>query len=901
MNTHMSRVVAMVRRWFRGAATSDRALDEELESVVQHEIDARIASGMSPEDATRTARASFGGVEPIKEQVRDARTGALIENLVRDVRYALRGMRRSPGLSVAVVASLAIGLAATVAAIAFIQAMLFGSYPGVVNQEQLVHLEFRWGQRPIGFLKQSEADYPVLREGLDGLQGLAASRSADVTVGLTEPRSLVAGLVSANYFDVFGARPILGRTFRPEEELPEHAAVAVISHEVWNRDFGSDPDVIGRTVHVADSALTIIGVAPAGFGGAQPGVYGIWMPLAMATHAVPESTSMPGRPRGLSFWGRLKDGVSPAQIQAAAATIVAQLLAAEGRAGQDTWANIRGVSRIDPAYRSQLALVVMPIPILVLVIACVNASALLLARGARRRHELAIRLAIGAGRARIVRQLVIESVLLGLLAAGVGTLLASWILGIAGRQFSFVISMDMPFNMPIDATVLAWTLAVTVVAAIASGIIPALRVTARAPFRALTTTHADADGLRPAPRGRRLVIAQIALSIGVLATATQLVSLVIAQGGSSGTPPERLLIASFDLDQLRVQPEVASRFYGELIDRVSILPGVEAAGLARRTAVWTFNRGKGPGSLVVWQSGATAREGEVILGGYAGGDLLGALGLAVVEGRGFEPQDRGGLPRVAVVNEAFARQMDGPVLGRTLRVRGHVQGGGLTADESFAAGRDVQVVGVIQSAGEPRYSVDGEAVPKIYLPAPLQPEPALALYVRANDDADAVAAPVRDLVRAIDPRVPILEMGSLSTWNERAIGPVVWLTRAASVMGLVALLLTATGLLAVISYVVALRSREFAIRMALGSEPRGVLALVLRQAMGMVIIGFTIGGGLAILVTRLLQTQFRGAQSLDVAAFAGSSALLIVVMLLASAVPAVRASRVDPVAGLKEG
>jgi predicted permease len=892
MNRHVSRLVAMLRRWFRGATTSDRALDDEIASVLQHAIDARVASGMSPEEARQAARAAFGSIEPIKEQVRDARTGALIEHLLRDVRYASRGMRRSPGLSVAVVASLAVGLAVTVAAVAFVNAMLFGSYPGVVDQHQLIQLTFRWGPRPIGYSKQSEADYLVLREGLDGLQGLAAYDSAGVTVGLPEPRSLTAGLVSGNYFDVFGARPVLGRMFGPEEERPEHASVAVISHDVWRRDFGSDPDVIGRAVRIADTAVTIVGVAPAGFGGTSPGVFDLWVPLALTDSVVPESTSMPGRPRGLAFVGRLKDAVGPEQVQAAAATIVAQLLASEGRPGQDTWTDLRGVSRIDPAYRAWLVLAVMPIPTLVLVIACVNASALLLARGARRRHELAIRLAIGAGRARIVRQLVIESLLYGLIAAGVGTLLASWGLQIAGREFSLA--------MPIDLSVLAWTLTVTVAAAVASGIAPALRVSGYAPFRALKSAHVDGEGLRPAPKGRRLVTAQIALSIGVLATATQLVSAVVSEGGSAGTQPDRLLIAAFDLDQLRLSPDVANRFYGELVDRASTLPGVEAAGLARRTAVWTFGQGKSRGSLVVWQPGATAREGDVILGGYAGGDLLGALGLAVVEGRGFGPRDRSGSPRVAVVNETFARQMDGPTLGRMLRVLGHARGP-QTSEEAFAAGRDVQIVGVIQSAGEPRYSIDGEAVPKIYLPAPLQPEPELALYVRTRNDANGLAAPVRELVHAIDPRVPILDIGSLSQWNERSMGPVVWLTRAASFIGLVALLLTASGLLAVMSYVVSQRSREFAIRMALGSRPGGVLRLVLRQSMRMVVVGFAIGGGLALLATRLLQTQFRGADGLDVPAFVGSGALLVVVMLLAGGVPAIRASRVDPVAGLKEG
>lgn len=893
MNARLSRLRAMLRRWRHGAAASNRALDEEMASALQHEIDARIAAGLSPAEAQRTARAAFGSVEATREHVRDARAGALVESLARDVRYAWRGIRRSPGLAIGVVGSLAIGLAVTVAAMAFITSMLSGTYPGVGDQAELVRIVPRRGPRPIGVPMQSEADFLALRGGLDGLQGLAASSYTGVTAVLPEPRALLAGLVSANYFDVFGTRAVVGRTFRPDEDRRENAAVAVISHRVWQQDFGGDRSVVGRAIRVGDAPVTIVGVAPAGFGGASPGVGDIWMPLAMGPAVVPDSSSMPGRERQVELVGRLKDGVGRARIQAAVAVIMAHRLAAQGITGRETWAEISGVSRIDPDRAATFGLTVMLIPILVLVTACLNASALLLARGARRRHELAIRLAIGAGRARLVRQLVIESLLLALLAAGIGALLASWGLRIAGREFSIL--------MPIDGVVLVSTLLVTAACAVACGLVPALRVTARAPFRALVTAHAGADGTRPIPKGRWLVMVQVALSIGVLATATQLVALVAAQGGSGGTPPDRLLMASFDLDQLRFTPEAAERFYAALVSRASSLPGIESAGLARRTAVWTFGQGKGPASLLVWKGGATARENTVVLGGYAGGDLFDALGLAVIEGRGFQAADRTGPPRVGVVNEAYARQVQGGALGRTLRVHGYVQRAKTTSDEAFAAGRDVQIVGVIRSANEPFYSRDGEAAPKIYLPTPLQAEPALTLYVSTRRDVGPFAGSLRDLVRTIDPRVPILEMGSLETFNERVMGPLVWMTRAGAAMGLVALGLTALGLLAVVAYAVAVRAREFAIRMAIGARPRGVLALVLRQAMRIVIAGFLIGAGLALLATKLLQAQFRGAQGLDLAAFAGSSALLIAVMLAASAVPAIRASRVDPVVALKEG
>jgi predicted permease len=892
MSAHVSRLRAMLRRWFRGASASERALDEEIASVLQHEIDARIADGLSPADAQRTARAAFGVVEPIKERVREARTGAVIESLVRDTRYAWRGIRRSPGSSLAVVGSLAVGLAITVAAMAFIHALMAGGYPGVTDQQRLVGVGLirTAAGEPTEYAMRSEADYLALRAGLDGLQGLAAFSNAAVTAALPEPRSFTACLVSANYFDVFGTRAVLGRTFHADEDRTEHAAVAVISHRVWQRDFSGDRSVTGRAIRVADAYVTIVGVAPEGFGGTTPGSIDVWMPLAMSRYVALDST-IAERQRAMAFVGRLKDGVNVEQIRRAAETIAMQRLAAEGRSGQHVKAATWNVAWINGSDYPIVILSITPIPLLVLTIACVNASTLLLARGARRSHELAIRLAIGAGRSRVVRQLMIESLLLGLLAAGAGVLLASRGLQIAGREISL--------SMPIDGRVLTWTLLVTLICVVMSGLAPALRVTALAPFRTVGANDANIVGARRGPRGRGLVVAQIALSIGVLATATQLAATVAAQGGSAGTPSDRLLMASFDLDQLRFTPEAAERFYATLVDRASSLPGVESAGLARSQAVWIL-RSNDPASLIVWQPGAMAKEARVILGGYAGGDLFRAVGLAVLEGRAFVPEDRHGWPRVAIVNDAYAKQMPGPALGRTLHV-GLVQRGGHIDDGAFAVGRDVEIVGVIQSASEPRYNVDGKPVPKIYLPVPLQPEPALTLYLRTRTKAETVAAPLRDLVQAIDARVPILEIGSLATWNERSMELAPFLMRAATFMGLLALVLAATGLLAVASYAVAVRGREFAIRMALGSQPRGVLALVLREAMRLVLAGFVIGGGLALLVAKLLQTGFRGAQGLDTTAFARSTALLIVVMLLASAVPAIRASRVDPVTALKEG
>ena len=300
--------------------------------------------------------------------------------------------------------------------------------------------------------------------------------------------------------------------------------------------------------------------------------------------------------------------------------------------------------------------------------------------------------------------------------------------------------------------------------------------------------------------------------------------------------------------------------------------------------------------MIVWVPG---RQSQVVLGGYAGGNLFSSVGLPLREGRIFTAADRLGPPSVAIVNQTYAEQFpDRRAVGRTLRVATWRR---QSDKEAQAEARTVTIVGVVESAGEKRYTRDGRAVAKIYVPSPLGPEPALTLYVRTRGPAEDAAPAIRQLVADVDPRVPIGEMGSLESFNERSMGPALWLTRMSALLGLVAMALAAAGLFASVSYGVAQRASEFAIRMALGAQSRGLLALVLGQSMRTVSVGFLIGGSAALAVTRLIATQFPGSEGLDMAAFAKSSALLAGVMLVASAIPAMRAAGADPLTSLKDG
>ena len=557
-----------------------------------------------------------------------------------------------------------------------------------------------------------------------------------------------------------------------------------------------------------------------------------------------------------------------------------ELLASRGEQPKDARAEVLRVWRVNPRNWSLGIAVVMPIPVLVLAIACVNAANLMLARGSHHQRELAIRLAIGAGRGRIVRQLLIESAILALLATAIA-LPSVW-------QGLHLAPNPWGIAFPIDTTVLMLTVMIAVATTVAFGLAPAIRLTAQQPANALGPASARSDAVPKQSRMRRgLLIAQVALSLALLATGSQLVSTVRSEAVSAGTPADRLLIARFDLEPLKLQPGDIEIFYRELLAGTARMPGVEAVGLARHTAVWTFGQGPTPASLMVWHSTDRPDDGQVMIGGVAGGDLFDAVGLRIVQGRRFTEADRHVRPQVAIVNEIAAKALNGPAVGSILRVA--------TRTGDIQSSTEVRIVGVVEAAIEPGLERGKPPLPRIYLPTSLQPEPALALYVRTSGPAVAVAKPLRELVSQIGPRVPVPEIGPLSEFNDRSYAIQLWLARGTVLLGAIGIFLATAGLYGVSSYLVAMRSRELAIRMAVGAAPKTILTMVLRQSMRVAIIGLLVGAGAAIAVSRWIQSEYHGILGIDGEVFGITVALFILAMFLATAIPAARASRLDPV------
>jgi predicted permease len=677
------------------------------------------------------------------------------------------------------------------------------------------------------------------------------------------------------------------------------------------REFGGDPSVIGQPIQTGGQVFEVIGVTPPGFAGTQPwrGI-DLWLPIAFVDRVAMDDPYRPSGAREIRYVGRMREGIGVERVEAELGVAARRLgvvrPAGVPQAGRLVASADDSVERVTGEVSGlrgtgddavEVVAFVLPIPLLVLVLACVNAANLLLVRASGRSREVAVRLALGASRLRLVRQLIVESLALAI-AAALLALLVAWS-GLQVIAASFVM-----WPMPLDGTVVAGALVTAVLTALGFGLVPALRAAGQRPSAALGTSPAGSGGTRAESRGRRVLVAgQIALSLGLLASVFQLTSTLESE--PPGTDPERLLVASLDLAQLRFSSVESNAFYAALLDRASKLPGVEAAGLSGRDLLWTsapsgFHEVWLSGRDLLWTPDADPgysrpldpRGGRLTLSGSAGGDLFKALGLDLLQGRDFATADRRDIPEVAIVTERLASMMQGGALGRSL----HVSTGPGTPEA------DVRIVGIVESPVE----IYGKVVAAIFFPSffpsPFQDGTARTLYVRAGGEAGPLAPAVREIVAQIDRRVPLLELatldqkiGSDTKFQGRRV-----LAGTAAVLGIVALLLASVGLYGVTSYSVAMRVREIAVRMALGARADRVVAMFLRQALTIATIGSALGGLVGIAAGLVIRTQVFGVAGVDIVALAGAAALLAAAMLLASSLPAWRAARLDPLAVLRE-
>jgi Acidobacterial duplicated orphan permease len=818
----------------------------------------------------------------------------MIGDLVQDLRYALRTLRRSPGFTLVAVLTLALGIGANTTIFSVVSAVLLRPPAEVHEPDRLVSVYTSDYSGP-RYGTSSYADYLDFLSGTTQLSGLAAFAPSPLNFSTDGAASRVWGEeVTGNYFAVLGVVPALGRTFADDGgSAPGSDPVAVLSYGMWQRAFGADSGVIGRKVQVNGYPFTVVGVAPPRFAGSMRGVQAdIWVPYLMRGVLAPGDGGFTQRgDRGLFVMGRLAPGATLATAQASFDVIARRLHDAYPSYWGDVHEEARAITllaerdaRVIPQLRGAVVSflgLLMAVVGLVLLICCANVANLLLARAAGRRRDVAIRLALGASRGRLVRQLLTESALLALLGAVLGVLLAKLAMGFL-VAFKPPLPIPVALDLAVDRGVLAFTAVVAGVTGLIAGAAPTLKAARLDLVPALKGGTPDGSPRRWRPALRNvLVVGQVAVCVILLAMAGLLLrSLRAAQAVDLGFDPQGIALFSIELGSQGYTEARGAAFYDDLIGRVGSLPGVRAVSLAESVPLGLSYSRRG-----VRVEGYQPRQGEdlefganIVAPGY-----FDVVRIPMARGRAFTVRDRAGSLPVVIVNESFADRFwpgEDPI-GKRI-------GDGEVLREVVGVARDSRV-----------RSLNEGATPFFYLPYLQRYEPNMILEVRTAGDPAAVVPIVRREIAALDRDLPVQvqtmeEALGLSLLPQR-VGAT--LLGVFSVLGLV---LASIGLYGVVAYAVTQRTRELGIRLALGAETRDIYRVVIRQGMSLMIVGVTIGIAVALLLTRLVRGLLFGVSPADPLTLGVVVAILTVVALLASYVPARRATRVDPLVALHE-
>jgi predicted permease len=885
-------------------ARSDRHssdLDRELEFHLAERTDALIAAGYSPAEARDEARRRFGNYGAQKERVRDADVPGGLDALMSDLRYAVRGLRKAPVLALVAILSLALGIGANTAIFSLIDAVVLRALP-VSHPEALVRVGYGEGRSSSAEIFTNPI-WEQVRDRQRVFDGAFAygEEQFDLTTGGVARREFGA-FVSGGFFSTLGLRPAVGRLLSAADDARGCQPLAVLSYAFWQSEYGGSADVIGRTISLERHPVPIVGVLAPGFDGIDVGrAASVYVPLC----SKPILGDSPGSLDRRSQWwlqviGRVKPNLSLEQVQAglssiAPATYAATLPPDWPPAARDRYLKRNlgatpagsGVSELRMSYGRALV-VLMTIVALVLLIACANVANLLLARGTVRAREMAVRVALGASRSRLTRQLLTESVLLALAGAAAGTLFTRW-----GTRL-LVASMSTP-NDPIvldlsaDTRVLVFTLAVALATGIAFGIAPAWRASRVPPNAALKAGGRGVlDGRNQFAASKALVVAQIAISLTLVVGAGLLLGTFRRLAAADlGFQPDDVLIVGVAPPAPEVeQPARQRAFQADLLRAMRAVPGVQSASLSQIVPV----------SGVEWND-AVAVEGyspaaadDSIADFNAVSDqYFETLGTPVLAGRSFQDSDRLGTAPVAIVNEAFVRTFfrGTDVIGRTLRYGyDHL-------------GQPVTIVGLVRDA---KYkNVRTPAPPTVYLNVAQDSAPGRQINVELRVPAGSMklAPAVVRTVAGVVPRSTVT-LSSFSSRVAQTLKRERVLASVSGFFGLLALALAMLGLYGVMSYAVACRRTEIGIRMALGAGQRRVATMVVREVSAVLVLGLVAGLGLAALSTRLIASFLYGLTPMDVSTLIGSVVLLAIVALAAAYLPARRAALVDPMDALRE-
>jgi predicted permease len=887
-------------RWLRGGLLrvaglfhgngKEQDLSEEMESHLALQIQDNLRSGMTAVEARRKALLKVGGMEQAKELYRDRRSVPILETTLQDLGYSLRTLGKSPGFTIVAVVTLALGVAANTTIFSMVSPILLRK-PSVGDADRAMVISSINKSDPQSLSGVSVPDYIAWREQAHSFEDLVATAYRDVTLsGGAEPQRVAALNVTARYFQVLKVQAVMGRTFLPGEGEPGRDHVVVLSHKLWQSRLNGDPSIVGKTIPIDGERYTVIGVMPAKFR-LDAFDASVWTPLFFT----PQQMDAGGHSeRPLSVLARLKSGVTPEQAQAEMATIAHRLEESYAASDKNWSARVLSLQEFMIQYANVRAamVVLMGAVVFVLLIASTNIANLMIARNSARQREFVIRSAVGAGRLRLVRQLFVESLLIGAAGGGLGFLLSYW--GTALLRSSLTWNdyvQGMASEMVLDWRVFVFCALISILAAIFFGLLPAIQASKVGLSAGLAEgSRGGSGGVERRRLRRALVVGEIALSIILLTGAgVMMQAVVIEMGTALGFNPQHVLTSEIRVSGARyAQPNEQAVFFQKIIQGVSNLPGVDRAAVANALPVTAS-----AGSIRFRLEGATVvpKDLELKARHYVSGpEYFQVMGIPLIRGRGLLASDSSNAPLAVVINETFATRFfpkQEPVGHRILIDDGQ------TANAKWS-----EIVGVVGYV--PDFVGQSKPVPQIYQSFLQRPRDTMNLVVQSRADPATLAPLLRQSIWSVDRDQPV---GSIRTMNQvvddagmgdRLMG---WLM--GSFAGL-ALLLAGVGIFGVIAYNVSQRTREVGIRMALGAGRGAVLRLVVGQSAFLTGLGVALGLLGAFPLPRALGGAFNG-MPIDNAPWilAGVAALVALVSVAASYVPARRAMWVDPVTALR--
>ncbi|HEX3184508.1 MAG TPA: ABC transporter permease [Pyrinomonadaceae bacterium] len=858
----------------------DQECSEEIQAYLDILTEAKVRQGLSPREARRNALLELGGVDQVEERVREIRMGQFIETLWRDVRTGARALVHSPVFTVVTVLSLALGIGANTAIFSVVNGLLLRPLP-YPESEQIVDIWHTPPQQSFPGLDRfsvSPANYLDWKAQSTAFEQMAVYTDTGLSLSTSnDPLPLIGAVVSSDFFSVLRTNAMQGRTFTPDEERPGRDQVVVIGHKLWQRAFGANPNIIGQTLTLNSRSFTVVGIMPAGF--EFPREAELWVPLAWDDNE--------RKTRSIHDYlvvARLKQNMSVQQAQAEMSTISSRL--EQQYPEENTGWGARVIPlRDDLVGDVRLALLVLFSAVgFVLLIACANVANLMLARGANRQKEMAVRIALGAGRARLIRQLLTESVLLAVVGGLLGLLLAVW----GSKMLVQLGELPNPGNIGIDTWALGFTLLVSFAAGIIIGIVPALQFTRTSISESLKQGSGRTGGSPIKQHTRKaLVVSEVALSLVLLIGAGLMIrSFWKLQNVNPGFDTGNALTMSIVLNWSRYsEPHQRLAFVDRAIEQIRAVPGV--VSVATTTKVPLTGGGSTQPFTVEGRPAGAIAEQPMAQTRYITPDYFRAIGISLRQGRFFTDQDRDNSVPVVIISEAMARRFwpgESPI-GKRLTPSFHSQQG------------PREIVGIVGDVKTSGLDVDASAM--MYMPFKQAPMPFMSFVVRTASNPESLIQPVSRAIYSIDKEqaltnVETMEQVLRKSMSSRRFNMTLLLTFAG-----VALMLAAVGVYGVMNYTVTLRRRELGIRMALGAQKTDVLRLVVGQGLTLTLIGVAAGLLAAYGLTRLMVSLLYGVTATDYLTFGSVSVVLIAVGLAASYVPARRATKVNPTIALR--